>query len=166
MNRTLLLILTTLLTTLCACGQTQEVKDDKYSNQVGEIVFDEKMDDPAFKVADTLEIFAKPRYEGEKPTIVRYFTENYKNGGFEKVNGYVIIRFYVNDEGKAGKFRMQTMDFDYQPVEFDKKFCDQILQHTKNFNGWNQIQYEGKSYGYYCYLSFKIVNGEIKEIMP
>lgn len=161
-----ILLLTTLLTTFYSCKQTQEIKHHKYSNQVGEIAFVEKIDDPAFKVADTLAIFAKPRYIGEKPAIVNHFKEEYKSVGFAKVNGYIIIRLYVNNEGKAGLFRVQAMDFEYQPIEFDEKLCDKILQLTKELNGWKAIQYEGKSYGYYCYLSFKIVNAEITAIMP
>lgn len=161
-----LLLLIALLTTLYSCGQNQEKGQNKYSNHVGEIAFDENIDDPDFKVADTLAIFTKPRYEGDKPAIVNHFKEKYNSDGFEKINGYVTIRFYVNKEGEAGKFRIQTMNFEYQPIEFDKKFCDQILKLTKELNGWKPIQYEGKTYGYYCYLSFKIVNGEIKEIMP
>jgi len=166
MSRILVLTTILILTTFFSCKQTQEIKPEKYSNQVGEIVFDEKIDDPAFKVADTLPIFAKPRYEGEKPAIIKYFAENYESKGFEKTNGYVTIRLYINNEGMEGKFRMQTMDFEYQPVELNKKFCNHILLLTKNYKGWNAIQYEDKSLGYYCYLSFKIINGEIKEIMP
>lgn len=165
MHRAVLLFLLLLLTRY-SYGQNQEQWQENYPNHVGEIAFDEKNDEADFKVADTLALFTKPRIEGEKPAIVKYFKERYQSRGFEKVNRYVTIRFYVSKAGKAGKFRMQAMNFDYQATACDEQCCEQILQLTKQFRGWKPIEHEGKAYGYYCYLSFKIVNGTLKELMP
>lgn len=164
MKRIFLII--TLLAAFYSCGRTQENRHEEYPNQVGEITFDEKIDDPAFKASDSFANFTKPRYNGEKPAIVNYFKEKYNSQGFEKINGYVTIRFFVNKEGKSGKFRMETMDFDYRETEFDKKFTNKILQLTKELKDWKPLQYEEVYYSYYSYLNFKIINGEIKEITP
>lgn len=136
-----------------------------YSNQVGEIAFDEKLDDPAFKNSDTLILFLKLSYKGEKPAIINHFKEKYKSDGLEGSNGYVIIRFLINEEGKAGRFRTESMDFGYQPKEFEEKLTGQILKITKELNGWKVLEYEGKNYDYYSHLTFKIVNGEINQIL-
>lgn len=160
------ILITTLLTFLYLMNKAQDNSPQPYSKEVGEIVFDKKIDDPSFNTSDTLILFVKPRIEGEKPAIIKYFKEKYKSKGFENVNGYFTIRFFVNAEGKTGKFRIQTMDFSYQPKEFDQKLSDQILLLTKEFKGWQPRQFKVRKYGYYTYLNFKIINGLIKEITP
>jgi len=136
------------------------------SGEVGEIVFDERFDNAAFKTPDTFSVFVKPRYKGGKPAINSFFKDGYINSGVHDANGYVTIHLYVNSSGKAGKFRVQTMDFRYQPVIFDRSVSCQILRLVQEMKGWEPLEYKDKSYGYYCYLNFKIVNGQISCITP
>ncbi len=135
---------------------------------VGTIAYDAHYDNPAFKVTDTLQVFGirKPIYKGGKPVLISYFKERYKNGRDSTENGYVVVHFFVNDKGKAGKFRIQIMDFDYQPIRFVDNLETQIFCLTKQMSGWQSIKYGEKNFGYYCYLNFKIINGQIEDIMP
>ena len=135
-------------------------------NDVGEIKFDEQYDNPAFKIPDTSGIFTRPRFKGGKPAIVCYFKEGYINNSVADANGYVTVHFYVNNQGKPGKFRVGTMDFQYHSVKFERSISFQILHLLWDMKGWEPLAYEGKTYGYYCYLNFKIVNGQISSITP
>lgn len=160
-----LLVMMLFLTTAYSCSNSQEVTSSEYLNHVGEIAFDAILDDPEFKESDTLILFLKPGYKGEKPAIVSHFQEKFKSDGFENASGYITIGFLINDEGKAGRFRIKSMGFNYKPKEFDKKLTDQILQLTKELKAWRILEYNGKRYDYYTHLSFKLVNGEIKQIL-
>ncbi len=152
------------LTIISSIGNAQVNKDRKYLKEVGQILFDKEIDDAAFNNPDTLIIFSKPKYEGEKPAIVKHFKEKYKN--IRNETGYIVIHFFVNNEGRTGKFRVQEMDFELQKKEFDPRVSTQILNLTKELKGWKSIEYLHKFYGYYTYLNFKIVNGELKEVTP
>lgn len=160
-----ILLITFIFTTLSSC-RSQENFHQEYTDQVGEISFDEKIDDPAFKEPDSLILFFEPIYRGPKPAIVKYFKSNYKVEGFENANGYITIRFFINSNGKAGKFRVQTMDFELKPKEFNPNLCVQLLKLTKGLPGWEPLEFKDKTYGYYSYLNFKIMNGVLKEITP
>jgi len=138
------------------------------SMPVGTVTFDGRYDNPVFKTTDTLKMytFRKPILNGGKPAIITYFREHYKNNDDKNANGYVTINFFVNSEGKAGKFRIQTMDFDYQPVKLPGNISTHLFCLTREMLGWKPIEYQGKRYGYYCYLNFRIINGKISEITP
>lgn len=146
--------------------KAQKTLHDDYSKQVGEIPFDDQKDDFAFKLSDSLILFFEPVIDGEKPTIIKHFKEHYSEKGFEEENGYLTIRFFVNKNGKTGKFRSEEMDFNYKKIQMNDRLCTQILKLTRELKGWQALQINSVMLGYYTYLNFKIVRGEIKEITP
>ena len=178
MNRLLYSLLLFLLPLAFSCVSqrkepAQEVKSDSlgYPDHIGDLAFDKELDDPSFKVCSEgftrqYYSFGTDVYEGEKPAIVDFFRQNYKGKAFENQTGYVTIRFIVNCQGRTGRFRVQEMDLNYQPKNFNRKLTDQLVGLTKELDGWKPAQEEGNSYDYYYYLSFQLVNGQIKAIMP
>lgn len=150
----------------------EEIKDTlNYPDHVGDSAFDKALDDPSFKVCSEEFVpqyysLGTPVFEGEKPALVNFFRQNYKGEKYNNQTGYVTIRFIVNCEGKTGRFRVQEMDMNYQPVEFNTELIGQLLRLTKELDGWIPAQEERKVYDYYYYLTFQLVNGQIKAIMP
>ena len=72
----------------------------------------------------------------------------------------------MNCEGKTGMFRVQQMDENYKETFFDKRFTNQLLEFTKSLNEWIPKEYLGIKINYYQYLTFKIKDGKISEILP
>ena len=144
----------------------QTEKISKLTSNVGDIEFDEKLDDKNFKLCNTsqLQYFnlnKELQYEGEKLAII----ENFEQLNLEtdaKSNGYITIRFIVNCEGKTNRFRVQQFNAEYKEFSFDKNFVNEILEFTKNLNGWQNLEKRD----YYQYLTFKIENGKVTEILP
>jgi hypothetical protein len=108
---------------------------------VGDIAFDPAQDDPAFELCNERSVkqyyvrgsYDTPAgYRGEKKALVAEFTARYRFPVVEEENGYLTIRFVVNCRGKTGRFRVQEMDFDYQPKSFDPTWA--ILRER-----WNKI---------------------------
>lgn len=159
-----------LLSTLLSCGQKLE-DSAVYPLQVGDIPFDPKVDDPNFKLCDEGQIlqyynFSKGfQYQGEKVMVNQHFEENFK-AGQNPESGFLTIRFVVNCEGKTGRYRVQGMTSEYIEKKFDDKLVTQLLSLTKQLDGWGTGEYDGKKYDYYQYLTFKIENGRLIEIMP
>jgi uncharacterized protein YfbU (UPF0304 family) len=170
MNKLLITVFFSVL--LSACGNTQKVNHTSYSKQVGDIVFDKTLDDTAFKLCNEERIvqyynFSKSvQYEGEKVRIINHFKQHFQPLLDISQTGYVTIRFIVNCEGKTGRFRVQEMDNNYQVISLDKALVTQILKLTKDLDGWIVGVYDNKKFDYYQYLTFKIKNGSIEEIMP
>lgn len=143
----------------------------KYPAHVGDIEFDKKLDGSDFKkcFVDFSSFqyynFDGFQYKGEKIEIEKKLeTLNLKSD--ESSNGYITIRFVVNCEGKPGMFRVQQMNEDYKEIEFDKTFTDQLLEFTKSLKDWIPQEYLGIKINYYQYLTYKITNGKVSEILP
>lgn len=152
-----------------SCGQKLENKAN-YPAHVGDIAFDERIDDTNFKVCHEERVFQYFeigfRYKGEKAKINEYFKEGFKGKNSTDNSGYLTIRFIVNCAGKTGRFRIEGMDINYKEKVFDKGLVNQILALTKKMDGWETTEGGGIKRDYYQYLTFKLENGKLIEIMP
>lgn len=162
-----------LVTTFVSCAQPAKTNvEQEYPRQVADIAFDPNLDDPSFKVCDVNSAqqyynFGRGLlFKGEKAQLNKYFMTNFKPQEDETQTGFITIRFIVNCEGKTGWFRIQGMDYEYLPKEFDSDLTLQLLGLTKKLEGWIAGEHNGKFYDFYQYLTFKIESGKLIEIMP
>jgi hypothetical protein len=143
-----------------------------YLKDVGDIKYDKTIDDSNFKICDTMSSnqyysFSEGfRYVGDKSKIIETFRNEYKSNTHQLKTGYITIRFLINCEGKSGLFRIHQMDMNYLPSKFDDNVVNQLLSITKSLDGWVLGEYKGKIYDYYQYLTFKIINNKLIEILP
>ncbi|UQB67709.1 hypothetical protein [Epilithonimonas zeae] len=154
----------------CQSGKSVTI----YPNKVGNIVFDKNIDSPDFKrcmdkdygiqyysVNDSNGLL----YKGEKFAIIQEL-EKLNLSSSKKTNGYITIRFVVNCEGKTGFFRVQQMNDNYLEENWDKDFSVKLLNFTKSLNGWIAKESRGTKLDYYQYLTYKITDGKVSEILP
>lgn len=155
--------------------KTEKIANSKgeYLRWVGDIVKNDQIDDPNFTVCNGDENILQyfnldkgPVYPGEKSTVMNTFLSNYKPIKGENEDGLIRIRFIVNCEGKAGRFRVIQAGYDYQEKEFDKKIISQLLTITKEIPKWEILHDEQKPVDYYMYLIFKMTDGHLTEILP
>lgn len=145
----------------------------KYPGTVGDIEFDEKLDDPVFKKCTSdklvnLQYYQGSKqfdYKGEKLAIIEKL-EKAKISSKNKMNGYITVRFLVNCEGKTGLFRVQQMTTELKGMVQDKELEDMLLRFTKSLDGWIPKEIKGFKVGYYQYLTYKIENGKVSEVLP
>lgn len=141
-------------------------------SSVGSIVFDEKLDDPKFELCNegrTIQYFNDSKgfqYEGEKYTLNKIFFEQFKNTNLMGESGLIRIRFVVNCKGESGYFRLSSMDKNYLSKNFNDSIVNQLLTITKGLNNWIPKKYHSTEINYYQYLIFKIIDGNLIEIMP
>ena len=103
-------------------------------------------------------------YKGGKRAIIDSFKEWYKPA--TRFSGLIRIRFIVNCKGESGRFRLLSMNYDYQEIEGPSSITNQLLLITKGLNAWSPKIYRNEAIDYYQYLSFKIKNGAIVKILP
>lgn len=154
-------------------ANAQEI-NELYPQQVGDVKFDPQIDEQSFKICDiknTAQYYNFSngfQYKGEKYGLIKKIREKYQPEivASEGGTGYITIRFLVNCEGKTGLFRVQEMDMNYMPTKFDAGIINQLLAVTKSLDGWLIGEYDGKNYDYYQYLTFKLENYKVLEILP
>lgn len=162
------LILVILFLSFNLCGQ---VKKKEFLRNVGDIEFDESKDDPNFKVCNDqkcFQYFNSPNgypYKGEKIAVESFVKTSVETSPTNE-NGYITVRFIVNCEGKSGRFRIEEMSFDLEKKKFSKELVDKLLKATKELDGWIIASNGSVNFDYYQYLTFKIENGIIVEVLP
>ncbi|MEG0927765.1 hypothetical protein [Chryseobacterium sp.] len=152
-----------------------EKNTGKYPDTVGDTVFNEKLDDADFKKCGVGKnrpfsfqyYHGQPPvdYKGEKIAIVEKLKK--ENISSEKeINGYVTVRFLVNCEGKTGWFRLKHMNSELKDTILDEELENNLLKFTKSLNGWMPKEVKGLKIDYYQYLTYKIENGQVSEVLP
>lgn len=168
---------TYLLFLICilSCGQERNLSKNEYPpRHIGDIEFDEKLDNPDFelckpeKIIQYFSVGQGLLYEGEQIALEKEFAEKYNSEIVKKESGWIRIRFIVNCHGKTDRFRVLESDENYKEKEFDKSITSQLLQITKELKNWRglYIQESKEGWDYYQYLIFKIKDGKIEKILP
>lgn len=162
----------TLLALVLLAGCTRSDQDSKYLRWVGDAEPDPEMDAADFQLCGSEKLVQQYfyfgqglHYEGEKTALRKRFKEAYVPVETTQ-SGWIRIRFIVNCQGKAGRFRMISSDLDYQEQVFDERITDQLLKITKSLDGWGVLSKNDKPRDYYQYLIFKINNGNLTDILP
>ena len=169
-----LLLLSFLPFLLFSCKTEQKTDNEiEYLRWVGDIEQNNTTDKPDFRICNgeeqILQYFnlgAGPLYPEEKSALIKTFESKYKPVKDTGQNGLIRIRFVVNCEGKAGRFRILQADNDYNEIEFDKRITNQLLEITKAIDSWKIMYRQEVPVDYYSYLIFKTDNGRITEILP
>ena len=157
---------------LISFGQEKSETKSLYPNYVGDIEFNSETDKKDFELCNSKHIFqyfnnsGGLEYEGEKLAIEKEFTEKYKSEIIKNETGLIRINFVVNCKGKTDRFRLISMNENYEEKVFDKSITDKLLSIAKNLKGWKGKRIREKEIDYYQYLIFKIENGQLKEILP
>lgn len=155
---------------LASCNQNPE-NQNSYLSNVGKILPDHSIDDPNFKPChDDFSLFFyqlenKTLYQGEKPGILAAFKE-LDLPKISQNSGYITVRFLVNCKGETGRFRTEQIDFEYKSKQFKGDIVEKVLFKTKSLNGWLPGKFNGYKCDYYTYLTFKIIDNQIAEILP
>lgn len=157
-----------LITSSCSENKKQE----PYFNDLGEIPFDNQLDDKNFNVCheDLTMTFNYAGfglvYEGEKRQIINTFKDKFKYPETKGQTGFITVRFIINCEGETGRFRVIEMDLNLKAKRFDKNISNQILNITKGLDGWKPLDRWEKVWDVQQYLTFKFEDGVITDILP
>ncbi|MEM9548594.1 MAG: hypothetical protein AAGA77_21590 [Bacteroidota bacterium] len=173
MARTIFFILF-IISFFIGCKSDQKTSTEKgYLRWVGDINFDSSLDDTEFTICNSqdsiIQYFSTRKgaqYVGEKSSVIQHFKTNYEPIKGKNQNGLIRIRFIVNCEGRAGRFRVLQADANFKETKFDDKITTQLLDLTKAIEEWVVLHHDDKVFDYYYYLIFKIVDGQITEILP
>lgn len=150
-----------------------ERTDGNFGAEVGAIEYSDSLDDAAFQVCDEQRVFQYynfsqgPQYLGGKRSFVRQFELPLDTATRTALqSGYIIVRFIVNCHGEAGRYRIQQMNFQYTEMQFEDALLDAVVKKLKSINQWPVNYWEDTPTDYYTYVTFKILDGRVIEILP
>jgi hypothetical protein len=98
----------------------------------------------------------------EAQIFLQQKNQNYLN------SGYITFRFMVNCEGKLlPKTQILQTDEKYLNYHFEKNLVNELFAFLKTLDKWRIAKSkEGYTYSYKAFLTFKIKNGKVVNIIP
>lgn len=150
---------------------------NKFTKRVAYIDFKTAKLTEGFQVCDTTNIvdyynyrrgdkvYSRTQYIDGKNGLRKYVLSNYKNNDY-KDSGYLNFRFIVNCKGEAGAYVTHENDLDLNPKTFNKDLSNQLFEITVALKKWKPNYMRGDFQDSYMYISYRIENGEITEILP
>ena len=104
-------------------------------------------------------------YSKGKNGLRNFILSYYKNNNFTD-SGYLNIRFVINCKGQAGRYVIHENNLDLEPTSFNKDLVNQLFDLTTQLKEWNPNFTHDAFRDSYMYISYRIENGEITEILP
>ena len=85
-----------------------------------------------------------------------------------KGSGYVTFRFKIDCSGnKMNKTQVIQTDDKYKSNHFDKEFVSDLYKFLNTLSAWKiPKDSSGKSYPYNAFITYKIIDGKVVNIIP
>ena len=148
-----------------------EVDAEKYAKDIGYIDQKSALKNNAYelcndgKIAHTYNGASLKAYKPSKGVFRNNILNTYKNENYGE-SGYLNFRFLVNCKGEAGWFEIIEMDLNLNESDLNDDMVNQLLHLTSDKMHWKVLKDNGKLLNYYMYVSYRIENGDIIEILP
>jgi hypothetical protein len=82
-------------------------------------------------------------------------------------SGYITFRFMINCEGQMQRVRVMQVDDDYKSTRFDKRLVNTLNDYIHTLDRWEKglSAFKMDHVNYLAYLSFRIKNGEVINVI-
>jgi hypothetical protein len=160
-----------LLTGLFSCQQAPEDTSNtqKYSDNVGDILFDPTSDDQNFMLCDSTKVISgrsSLSFSDNGSTVAEVCLKNFKfQPAYASFSGYVIVRFIVNCQKETGRFRIQTLAEDFSSKECPLALQNHLSSIVQGLKSWKDRGTRGRGADRSKYINFKITNGKIENVL-
>lgn len=140
-----------------------------YAQNVGDIPFDPKTDNPRFQLCNPRWVWQgyqlKTKMDETPLLVAREFKAQFKSKDeWKNESGLIRVRFIVNCQGQSDRFRLLELDFDLK----DKKFNESLTAHVLNIARsiqWPARRAQQQTVDYYHHFSIRIVDGQLIDII-
>lgn len=117
-------------------------------------------------IADYYNSTPDGRYIHGKRALLDTVKNNFDESKMMEQNGMIVFRFVVNCEGKPGRFVVNGYDFGYQPLKFESVSIDHLFSILQKLDEWRPVVIDDEARDAYFYITFKIEDGKITDILP
>lgn len=118
------------------------------------------------QIADYYNATPDGRYIQGKRAMLDTIYSNLDPSQIGEESGMLTFRFVVNCQGQAGRFVVEGYDMAYQRQEFDQRTVLHLYSILLRLKKWQPVKLDSGLSDAYFYITFKIENGEITEILP
>lgn len=108
----------------------------------------------------------KAEFKGGKGRLKTVLSEKLISTKLAGASGYLTFRFVVNCNGEAGWFVTEEADLEYNKTEFREETKMHLYDILKAEKEWTYLSVRNNPRDAYTYITFKLSDGTITEILP
>lgn len=116
-------------------------------------------------IMDYYNLDPSAQYIDRKGEMRRLILDQFDKSKLQGQSGMLTFRFVVNCKGEAGRFVVNGVDSDFQKKEFSKETINHLLKILQGLGSWQDLGGKEEKDAY-VYITFKIENEEISDILP
>jgi len=105
-------------------------------------------------------------YTGGKRALWQSILPQLDTTALDSESGYLTFRFIVNCKGEAGWFVLEQTSLDYRKKTFDAATIRHLSDIVTTLKTWQPAMLRGQAFDAYTYLTFKLKDGEIVDLLP
>jgi hypothetical protein len=152
------------MTTSC-----QNRKEKKYKNNIGFIDPATAVGDEGFTACENYvyeyyNSFPHGGYKYGKKAFKDFVMGKFKYEGMD--SGFLTFRFVVNCRGVAGRYQIVENDLNYKPTKLNESLVSKLFLITQEAKEWRSIKIDDQLKDYYFYITYKLKDGKVIEILP
>lgn len=106
------------------------------------------------------------RYIGDKGEMMKIIRSQLDRKKLNEESGYLTFRFVVNCKGEAGRFVTEQASLDYAAKQFPKEAIDHLYQITAGLEQWRPSVIRDEPRDAYVYITYKLQNGTLTDVLP
>lgn len=142
---------------------------NKYKHEVGYIDPEKALGSPDFQICSNFiyqyyNSASEAGYKFGKKALRDSVNKKYKRIFAD--SGYLTIRFIINCKGIAGRYEFVEADLELRPKKFNTQLKDQFFKIITELKEWKPLILDSISKDSYMYITFKLKNGYVDEILP
>ncbi len=103
--------------------------------------------------------------EGKKE-LARLIHDNSKQAELGSFEGLLTFRFVISCEGSVGRFIAEAYDFDYQEIEVPQDLAQHYIDLFCSLKSWRATVINEEARDAYAYITLKIKDEKIIDILP
>ncbi len=146
-----------------------EFKNPIVNHDVSYTPFNENLDNPDFRVCDSTDIRSgrnRLKYIGGIEKLEKDICNSYKvKTAYKSFSGFIVIRFIVNCKNRRGRYRVQSLDYNFSPKNASSDIADYVMKLIKGLNQWEKSTSSDPETEYSKFINIRIENGQIKHIL-
>ena len=118
------------------------------------------------RIADYYNSSPRVDYKDGKGKMMRIIRSKLEREKLNGESGYLTFRFVVNCDGKAGRYVMEQSSLNYTKKRFKRQTIDHLYLITKGLKNWNPSVIRDEQRDAYAYLTYKLQNGVVTDVLP
>lgn len=98
--------------------------------------------------------------------LLNHLKASLSDSAFAHFEGMLSLRFVISCEDKLGRFIAEAYDFNYQKQALPEQVVPEIIQILIDQNAWQATEIRGEKRDSYAYLTLKIKDATIIDLLP